>query len=127
MVSLVIPENVVTIGELAFGVCLNLKTVIISNSVKTIDNFAFTACMDLNSIVIGNGVNFIGNSAFASCNALSIVYYAGSESDWTKIDIDNTYDGNANLLNATRYYYSETEPTTEGNFWHWVDGEPVAW
>jgi hypothetical protein len=30
-------------------------------------------------------------------------------------------------VNATRYYYSETEPTEEGNFWHWVDGEVVVW
>lgn len=25
------------------------------------------------------------------------------------------------------YYYSETEPTEVGNYWHYVNGEPVIW
>ena len=25
------------------------------------------------------------------------------------------------------YYYSESEPTTVGNYWHYVDGQAVAW
>ena len=25
------------------------------------------------------------------------------------------------------YYYSETEPTEEGNYWHYINGEPVIW
>lgn len=33
-----------------------------------------------------------------------------------------------NVLNAaTKYFYSESEPTEEGNFWHYVDGEPTIW
>ena len=28
---------------------------------------------------------------------------------------------------ATLYFYSEMEPTEEGNFWHYVDGQPVIW
>ena len=28
-----------------------------------------------------------------------------------------------NLRNGTRYYYSDTDPETEGNYWHWA-GEP---
>ena len=30
-------------------------------------------------------------------------------------------------LEVPLYYLSETEPTEEGNFWHYVDGEPVIW
>lgn len=25
------------------------------------------------------------------------------------------------------YWYSEEEPTTDGNYWHYVDGEIVVW
>ena len=52
------------------------------------------------------------------------IYYNGSAAEWNSISIksDNYY-----LTNATRYYYSETKPTTSGNFWHWVDGEVAIW
>ena len=33
----------------------------------------------------------------------------------------------AEEVGATVYYLSETEPTVEGNFWHYVDGKPVIW
>jgi hypothetical protein len=32
-----------------------------------------------------------------------------------------------NLASATRYYYSETQPTESGNFWRFIDGEPTVW
>jgi hypothetical protein len=76
-------------------------------------------------VVIGYSVTSIGTDAFAPCSNLTEVYYNGSAAEWNSIYI-NSY-GNAPLKNATRYYYSETEPTTEGNFWHWVDGEVVIW
>ena len=31
------------------------------------------------------------------------------------------------LINTIIYYYSEIEPITLGNYWHYVDGEPVVW
>jgi hypothetical protein len=53
------------------------------------------------------------------------VYYKGTASEWTEISIGSN---NSKLINATRYYYSESEPTTTGNFWHYdTDGNPVAW
>ena len=33
----------------------------------------------------------------------------------------------AKQTEATLYFYSETEPTEEGNFWRYVDGKPVIW
>ncbi len=37
------------------------------------------------------------------------------------------YGYNNKLLNATRYYYSATAPTTSGNYWHYVNGKPTPW
>lgn len=33
------------------------------------------------------------------------------------------------LIDATRYYYSQTEPALddEGNYWHYVDGVITIW
>jgi hypothetical protein len=75
--------------------------------------------------VIGDSVTSIGEMAFDYCDSLTEVYYNGSAAEWNSIYI-NSY-GNAPLKNATRYYYSENQPTEEGNFWHWVDGEVAIW
>ena len=48
---------------------------------------------------------------------------AGEE--WEEIFINGAY--NQNLTGARRYYYSDSEPTEEGNYWHYVDGEIVVW
>ena len=127
LTSIVIPDSVTSIGEFAFSGCSSLESVIIGNGVTSISNYAFSSCQNLKSVVIGSSVTSIKNSAFSYCYALEALYYVGSSSSWNKVIIENNYDYNSYLINAPRYYYSETQPTTEGNFWHWVDGEPVAW
>ncbi len=97
---------------------------VIPDNVTTIGNMAFYYCSNLESVVIGDSVTSIGSFAFDSCFSLAEVYYNGSAEDWNSISIDSYNDY---LENATRYYYSENQPTEEGNFWHWVDGEPTVW
>ena len=31
------------------------------------------------------------------------------------------------VVNATKYYYSENQPTTSRTYWHYVDGVPTLW
>ena len=97
---------------------------VIGDSVTTIGDYAFDLCSSLTSVVIPDSVTTIGNSAFSSCSSLTSVYYKGSSEDWAKISIGSN---NTPLTNATRYYYSETQPTTEGKYWHYVNGEIVVW
>ena len=80
----------------------NVKTVEITDSVKSIDS-----------------------SAFYGCTSLTTVYYGGTEEDWNAKITIGSY--NSKLTSATRYYYSKTEPTTVGNYWHYVDGVPTVW
>ncbi len=64
------------------------------------------------------------------CKKFSCVYYMGTPEEWEKIEIIGKYGGigaNIELMNATRYYYSETQPTEPGNYWHYVDGKPTPW
>ena len=121
--SITLP-NISYIGEYAFDSCENLTSIIIPDTVELIDYTAFGYCENLETIVIGSGVTEIDWMAFYYCEKLTSVYYNGSESDWNdiKIDTENKY-----LTSATRYYYSEIEPTTEGNFWHYVDGVITVW
>ena len=124
LVSVVIGDSVTTIGSSAFYSCSSLESVVIGDSVTSIGYNAFDNCSSLVSVVIGDSVTSIGNEAFDNCKSLTEVYYNGSAAEWNSISISSY---NAHLQYATRYYYSETEPTEEGNFWHWVDGKVVVW
>ena len=125
LTSVVIPDSVTSIGSSAFWGCTNLASVVIPDSITFIGGGAFNECYNLTSVVIGNGVTSIGEWAFRYCTNFTSVYYNGSAVDWNRISISS--NSNDYLTNAARYYYSETEPTTSGNYWHWVDGEVVVW
>ena len=78
----------------------------------------------IRSVVVPKSVEVIGQLAFANCNGLSSIFYLGSEVDYGAIEIA---DLNTSLDKATVYYYSETEPTGDGNFWHYVGSQPTVW
>ena len=122
--QLVIPNTVNKIKSIAFYWCVSLTSLTIPNSVTSIGSNAFSSCTALTNIIMGKNVTYIGISAFSNCRQISDVYYMGSERDWASISIES---GNTYLTNATRYYYSETEPTIEGNYWHYVNGEVTVW
>ena len=149
IISVVIPDSVTLIGEYAFCNCRSLDNIIMGNSVSKIGKNAFIGCSALKSISIPNGVaviedetflgctsltsvkigesvTSIGDYAFANCRSLTSVYYMGTASEWSNIIIGIDNDG---LKSATRYYYSQTEPTESGNYWHYdTDGKtPVVW
>ena len=120
-------NQLTSLGIQVFYYCTNLTSVIFgkNSQLTNISGYTFLYCDSLTSVAIPKSVTSIDGSAFYSCDSLTSVYYGGSEEDWNKISIDSS--NNWNLTGATRYYYSETEPTEEGNFWHYVDGEIVVW
>ena len=111
-------DNLYVNGEL-------VTELVIPDDVTIIKSYAFCHFDSITSVVIPDSVTTIGSSAFPGCSSLTEVYYNGSAAEWNSISIYSY--GNDYLKNATRYYYSESEPTEEGNFWHWVNGEPTVW
>ncbi|MBE6534545.1 MAG: leucine-rich repeat domain-containing protein, partial [Ruminococcaceae bacterium] len=123
--NLVIPNGVTSIPTSAFYCQSSLTSVTIPNSVTSIGDYAFSYCDNLTNVTIPDNVTSIGDSAFSYCDNLTNVYYEGTPEKWAEISIgsNNTY-----LTNATRYYYSEEEPTKEGNFWHYDEnGNVIVW
>ena len=131
LTSVTIGNSVTSIGNYAFYNCSGLTSITIGNSVTSIGSSAFRNCSNLTSITIPDGVTSIGEYAFFRCTGLTSVYYTGTVAQWSAITINSN---NASLTNATRYYYSETEPelneqgtSYNGNYWHYVNGEIVIW
>ncbi len=77
--TVVLPTTCATIGDGAFGLCVNLATIDLSN-VKTVGTDAFKGCAKLASVKIGTAVEFaedagisVGANAFSGCTALATV------------------------------------------------------
>ena len=109
--KVVIGNSITTIKNYAFRDCTALEEVIIGNSVQVIEACVFEGCESLEAIVIPASVTQIGNAAFYECDALETVYYKGTKTQWNDITIGDYNDNNHKLNEATRYYYSETQPT----------------
>lgn len=65
-----IPENIQSLGALAFYNCALLSTLSLPGSLKEIGDFAFAYCSSLRFIVIPEGTRQIGEYAFGDCPAL---------------------------------------------------------
>jgi hypothetical protein len=71
--SIVIPESITKIREMAFAGCKSLTSVTIGNHVTSIGKNAFSGCDSLSNVQIPNSVTTIGNSAFSSCSVLTSI------------------------------------------------------
>ncbi len=73
-----IGNNIISIGNWAFGFCSSLTNVTIPDSVTSIGDAAFVYCSNLTSITIPNSVTNIGKGAFAECSSLVSVVLPNS-------------------------------------------------
>ena len=145
--KVVIPGSVTHIGQYAFAYCNALQSVEILDGAdgRVIENLAFYYNKVLNTVVIGSGVTSIGTEAFASADKLSTViladsvaslgknvfvskttltiYFEGSSDEFNAIAKDSA---DTALSKATICFYSESDPSTEGNFWYYDEGGNVV-
>lgn len=149
--SLTVANGVLYIGNYAFGYCTNLSTVNIGDSVTNIEVGAFRAtkittfkcprnlskitdkmfvnCTSLASVIINAKLTRISIPAFGDNTALNDIYFEGTQPQWNSATY--SWNGSYTWENATYSIriniYSETAPTTAGNFWHYVNGVPTKW
>jgi len=86
--SVIIPNSVTSIGYSAFYGCSGLTSVTIPNSVTSIGSYAFYRCSGLTSVAIGNSVTSIGSTIFSGCSGLTSVRFENSK-DNTPIVLEN--------------------------------------
>ena len=73
LASVDIPNSVTSIGYAAFYRCVRMTSATIGNSVTTIDEAAFWGCVSMTSLTFGNSVTTIGEGAFENCRVLTSV------------------------------------------------------
>ena len=104
--SLDIPDGVTDIYNEAFAHCSLLSSVTLPAGITVIPDFLFISCRHLEEVTVPAGVYFIGFGAFMNCDSLTDVFYAGTENDWTQIDIGEENDS---LINAAIRFGSQAE------------------
>ena len=87
--EVVIPDDINTIGALAFAENDTVRQVVLPQNLIIIGSSAFCRCTRLVSITIPPHVGSIGNSAFADCTALKAVSISGPVVDLE----DNLFGG----------------------------------
>ncbi len=113
------------IEDSAFFSCTALTTLRGGSALSAIEKFAFWGCSELSSLTLGKSLATVGELAFYGCSALAEIFYEGETvTDWLAIAIsaDNTP-----FITAERFYFSDTQPSAQGNFWRLVDGIPTKW
>ena len=112
---LVLPENLKRLEMWAFRDC-EIDEVIVPKGIESFDIGAF-----------GYDVYFEDSSGFIT--QYPNYYYCGTEADWENVDIYKNESEYMPGIHGTikLYFYSETAPTGEGRYWHYVDGKPAIW
>ncbi len=119
-----IPGSVTRIHKRAFEGCTALKKIVLEEGVKYICEDAFNRCKNF-ELVMPTTVTWVHRYGLKVSNYITAIYYAGAEAD---LDGINYYlGGSINGITNNWYFYSEEEPTTAGNFWHYNDGEVEIW
>lgn len=69
--TIVISDEITSIGSFAFAYCEHLYSVVVGDGVTSIGHYAFKNCYSLFSIKIGKNVNSLGADCFESCLRLA--------------------------------------------------------
>lgn len=85
-----IPSTVTAIGDQTFAAC-SITSIVIPDNIISIGKKAFQGCGTLNSVVIGTGVTTIGDRAFNTLNSLTEIAYTGTIEQWNAISCDNAF------------------------------------
>lgn len=137
-------DDITKISENAFYGA-SVKRILLSDSITEIGENAFNTCTVSEYIVLSAnltslGKGFTDNRAWLEFLAAMMgqdpstvnpdpdvkkIYFRGSEADWQAINGEGTQDAIDKKIPV--YFYSETKPTGNGNFWYYDGNLPEEW
>lgn len=123
--KVVVSEGIKTLGHFSFVSCGALEEVILPSTLEKIDSYVFNGTSSLKKLIIPKNVTSIGEGAFSNSNINLKVYFETDKvlSSWTA-----NWDFNGGDTKFTNYYlYSENQPTSTGNYWHYVNNVVTEW
>lgn len=132
-------DGLETLPEGIFAHCTALKRITVPQTVKKIESDAFFMCSALEWVTFYEGLEEIGEDAFNGCQSLKTVVvpaslkvcpqsafsYQSLRRLYFKGNIKDGWDMFGHLPQA--FYYSQTEPNSADNFWHYENGEIAEW
>ena len=107
--AITLPSGLRTMGDAVCSQMAKLTTATVSGGVTCLSNYAFNDCPSLKTITLPNTVRSIGICAFRYDTALKDVYFNGSVTQWTSIQIAG--EGNSALYNADVHCTGLPAPT----------------
>ena len=110
--AITLPGGLRTMGDAVCSQMAKLTTATVSGGVTYLSNYAFNDCPSLKTITLPNTVRSIGICAFSYDTALKDVYFNGSVTQWTSIQIAG--EGNSALYNADVHCTGLSAPTVTG-------------
>ena len=110
--AITLPSGLRTMGDAVCSQMAKLTTATVSGGVTYLSNYAFNDCPSLKTITLPNTVRSIGICAFRYDTALKDVYFNGSVTQWTSIQIAG--EGNSALYNADVHCTGLPAPAVTG-------------
>jgi len=123
LIGIDIPDSVKSIGYSAFSNCNSLAEVHIGSGVTMLNSETFSGCDKLIQIIIPTAVTKMGSGVFRACYNVKIYSeFTSKPSGW------DSYWAGSGVSTNNIYWYSENQPTTSGNYWHYDEnGNIVVW
>lgn len=128
---LTIPAGLQIISERAFF-CADANRIVVPEGITYIDKHGLSYCRSATELFLPKSLTSIHGLSLIR-GSFDKIYYAGSEIDWLRIEIGDEVENNNNFQQElddgkyTIFYYSENQPLESGNYWHFVNDEPVIW
>lgn len=117
--TIYIPGEVKNIKPFQFSGFRKVETFILQEGIENIEQNAFANCYALQGIVLPSSISSIKEDVFVECSKLSSIYYFGNQEQYKSIQMPK--------FDFDLYYYSEEEPTENGDYWHYDNNEIVIW